>query len=58
MARKPRKGFSAQRFLTEPGPGKTCKRWPAKHTVFSQGDKADAVHYIQQGKVKLTTVSA
>lgn len=58
MARKPRTGFSAQSFLTQPGPGKTFQSWPPKHTVFSQGDKADAVYYLQDGKVKLTVVSA
>ena len=29
----------------------------AKQTIFTQGDAADAVFYIQQGKVKLTVVS-
>ena len=58
MAGQPRSGFSAQRFLTQPGPGKTFKSWPSKRTVFSQGDKADAVYYIQAGKVKLTVVSS
>ena len=58
MARKPPSGFSAQRFLAQPGHGKTVKNWPPKHTVFSQGDKADAVYFIREGKVKLTVVSA
>ena len=58
MARKPPSGFSAQLFLTEPSPGKTFRSWPPKHTVFAQGDKADAVYYLQDGKVKLTVVSA
>jgi len=58
MAQQPRSGFSAQRFLTQPGLGKTFKRWPPKHIVFSQGDKADAVYYIQAGKIKLTVVSS
>ena len=57
MARKPRLSFNSQSFLTQPGPGKTFKKWPAKHTIFSQGDKADAVYYLQEGKVKLTVVS-
>ncbi len=58
MARQPLTRFSAQRFLNRPGPGKTFKSWPAKQTVFSQGDKADAVYYLLEGKVKLTVVSA
>ena len=28
-----------------------------KHSIFSQGDAAEAVFYIQTGKVKLTVVS-
>jgi|SRR5688572_26112926 len=59
MARKPHNGFSAaQKFLTQPGSGKTFQRWSPKHTVFLQGDKADAVYYIQAGKVKLTVLSS
>jgi CRP/FNR family transcriptional regulator, cyclic AMP receptor protein len=58
MARKPRTGFSDQSFLAQPGPGKQFQSWPPKHTVFSQGDKAEAVYYLHQGKVKLTVVSS
>ena len=28
-----------------------------KQTIFTQGDTADAIFYIQQGKVRLTVVS-
>lgn len=49
MARQPRTGLSAQSFLTQLGPGKTFQSWPPKHTVFAQGDKADAVYYLQDG---------
>ena len=31
--------------------------FPKKHGVFAQGDTADAVFYVQTGKVKLTVVS-
>jgi len=30
---------------------------PKKQTIFAQGDEADAVFYIQKGKVRLTVVS-
>ena len=30
---------------------------PKKYAIFSQGDKANAVFYIQSGKVKLTVLS-
>jgi CRP-like cAMP-binding protein len=31
--------------------------YPKGHVIFSQGDAADAVFYIRQGKIKLTVVS-
>ena len=31
--------------------------FPEKQTVFAQGDPADAVFYLQTGKVRLTVVS-
>src|SRR5678816_4954913 len=49
--------FKPHTFLNEVGRGKTSLPSPNKHTVFSQGDAADAVFYIQAGKVKLTVVS-
>jgi len=35
---------------------KSCGH-PKKLTVFTQGDAADAVFYVQQGRVRLTVVS-
>jgi CRP/FNR family transcriptional regulator, cyclic AMP receptor protein len=58
MARKPRQGFNSQSFLTHTGPGKKLLRCPQKQTIFSQGDQADAVFYVQEGKVKLTVLSS
>ena len=34
--------------------GGTTKDYPKKTTVFSQGSRADAVFYVEKGKVKLT----
>jgi len=45
-------------FLTKFGTGKTSREYKDNEVVFSQGDAADAVFYIQSGKVKLTAVSA
>ena len=56
MARA-RTSFDPQLFLTKVGKGKTSLLSPKKHTIFSQGDAAEAVFYIQAGKVKLTVVS-
>jgi CRP/FNR family transcriptional regulator, cyclic AMP receptor protein len=44
-------------FLAKTGEGKTISEYRKDEVVFSQGDAADAVFYIQQGKVKLTVVS-
>ena len=52
-----RRKFSSQSFLARPGPGKTVLNCPKKYTIFSQGDKANAVFYVQAGKVKLTVLS-
>ena len=49
--------FNPQTFLTKVGRGKTSLKSPKKQVLFSQGDAADAVFYIQGGKVKLTVVS-
>jgi CRP/FNR family transcriptional regulator, cyclic AMP receptor protein len=56
MARA-RTSFDPRLFLSKVGKGKTTLQSLKKHSVFSQGDSADAVFYIQTGKVKLTVVS-
>jgi CRP-like cAMP-binding protein len=38
--------------------GKTSQVYQAEESIFSQGDVADAVFFVQTGKVKLTVVSA
>ena len=58
MARTPTPGFNSQSFLTRPGPGKKFLSCLPKQNIFSQGDHADAVYYLQKGTVKLTVLSA
>lgn len=48
---------AATTFLAKMGEGRATKVYPKNGIVFSQGDPADAVFYIQQGKVKLSVVS-
>ncbi len=50
--------FDPHVFLTKLAAGKTIRQYKGDESVFSQGDAADAVFYIQSGKVKLTAVSA
>ncbi len=49
--------FDASTFLTKIENGKSTRAYRNKQVVFSQGDAADAVFFIQSGKVKLTVVS-
>jgi CRP/FNR family transcriptional regulator, cyclic AMP receptor protein len=44
-------------FLARAGNGTTTLTFPQKHRIYSQGDAADAVFYLQAGRVKLTVVS-
>jgi CRP-like cAMP-binding protein len=57
MPQKSRQLFSPEAFLAKIGDGKTILASRRKQRIFSQGDQADAVFYIQAGKVKLTVVS-
>ena len=57
MARKRTPAFNPQTFLSKVGSGKTSLTSPKKQALYSQGDAADAVFYIQAGKVKLSVVS-
>ena len=50
--------FNPQKFLAQVGTGKTTLICPKKRVLFSQGDAADAVFYIQTGQVKLTVISS
>jgi CRP/FNR family cyclic AMP-dependent transcriptional regulator len=49
--------FDPKAFLAKVGDGKTIAKYLKDQVVFAQGDAADAVFYIQEGKVKLTVVS-
>jgi CRP-like cAMP-binding protein len=57
MVRKPPASFDPQAFLALVGSGKTILTFSKNQTIFSQGDAADAVFYVQDGKVKISVVS-
>jgi CRP/FNR family transcriptional regulator, cyclic AMP receptor protein len=57
IAGKKRHYFDPDAFLATIGEGGRFVLFPRKQTIFAQGDTADAVFYIQTGKVKLTVVS-
>jgi CRP/FNR family transcriptional regulator, cyclic AMP receptor protein len=49
--------FDPKKFLATIGEGRTEVAFLRKETIFKQGDDADAVFYVQEGKVSLTVVS-
>ncbi len=49
--------FDPETFLAKTGVGRTVVNLKKKDAAFSQGDPANAVFYIQKGKVRLTVVS-
>jgi CRP/FNR family transcriptional regulator, cyclic AMP receptor protein len=57
MATKSRPSFDPKSFLAKVGEGRGIGEYRKDAIIFSQGDPADAVFYIQSGKVKLTVVS-
>jgi CRP-like cAMP-binding protein len=49
--------FDPHTFLATIGDGRKFLAVPKKQMIFTQGDVADAVFYVQTGKVRLTVVS-
>jgi CRP/FNR family transcriptional regulator, cyclic AMP receptor protein len=56
IAKKGRE-FDPNTFLATIGEGRKNLAIPKKQVIYAQGDTADAVFFIQKGKVKLTVVS-
>jgi CRP/FNR family transcriptional regulator, cyclic AMP receptor protein len=54
---KKKPAFDQDAFLATIGKGQKTVSFARRSAIFSQGDVADAVFYIQAGKVKLTVVS-
>jgi CRP/FNR family cyclic AMP-dependent transcriptional regulator len=54
---KEKSPFDPNIFLAKVGKGRTIADYSKSEVVFSQSDRADAIFYIQKGKVKLTVVS-
>ena len=52
---KPR--FDVAAFLASAGLGRRVIQFSAKEAFFSQGDPADSVFYLQEGRAKVTVVS-
>ena len=57
LAKKTNKRFDPKVFLSTIGGGRSVTHYRPKQAIFSQGDRADAVFYIQEGKVRLSVLS-
>jgi CRP/FNR family transcriptional regulator, cyclic AMP receptor protein len=57
VAKRRKATFDPKMFLAKVGEGKTIAKYRKDQIIFSQGEAADAVFYVQHGKVKLTVVS-
>jgi CRP/FNR family cyclic AMP-dependent transcriptional regulator len=57
MTSKSPPAFDPTSFLAEANGGRRVAQYAKGQIIFSQGDPADAVFYIQDGKVKITVVS-
>jgi CRP/FNR family transcriptional regulator, cyclic AMP receptor protein len=56
-ASKTKRQFNPRTFLATIGDGRKSLTVAKRQRIFTQGDEADAVFYIQKGKVRLTVVS-
>jgi CRP/FNR family cyclic AMP-dependent transcriptional regulator len=57
MKSKGKRAFNLPVFLESFGDSKTIQEFGKKQAIFSQGETADSVMYVQQGSVKLTVVN-
>ena len=58
MVRAPTKDlFDPQAFLAKVGTGKTISVYRKDQVIFSQGEVADTIFYIQKGSVKIVVLS-
>jgi CRP-like cAMP-binding protein len=56
-ASKKQPAFDSDTFLATIGNGRKIFSFAKKKVIFAQGDGADAIFYVQKGKVRLTVVS-
>ena len=57
MPGKIKQAFEPKEFLAKVGEGKTILEFRTDEIIFAQGDVADTVFYIQNGRVKVVVIS-
>jgi CRP/FNR family transcriptional regulator, cyclic AMP receptor protein len=56
-AKKKKHPFNVETFLSTVEGGRTVARYRKNQKIFSQGERANSVFYIQEGKVKVYVIS-
>lgn len=56
-AKTNQRAFDPKAFLAKVGEGKTIVEYAKDQVVFAQGDAADTIYYIQQGRLKVVVLS-
>jgi CRP/FNR family cyclic AMP-dependent transcriptional regulator len=57
VKRKKTRSFDPDIFLATIGEGRKSLSIPKKQGIYAQGDSADSIFYVQQGKIRLVVVS-
>ncbi|MGE5163823.1 MAG: Crp/Fnr family transcriptional regulator [Sphingobacteriales bacterium] len=57
MKQRKRRPFDPEVFVNTVNGGRTLATYKKNQIIFSQGDPADAIFYIHEGKVKVTVIS-
>jgi CRP-like cAMP-binding protein len=57
MAKAKKRPFDVSDFPSKMDGGRTLQTFSKNQNVYAQGDQADAVFYIQEGKVKVCVMS-
>jgi CRP/FNR family transcriptional regulator, cyclic AMP receptor protein len=58
MARKAKRKFDPEAFLAKADGGLTITKYAKGQAVFTQGEPADSIFYIREGRVKISVISA
>jgi CRP-like cAMP-binding protein len=57
MTARKKRPFDAKVFLSTVNGGRTLVKYRRNQVIFAQGDAAEAVYYIEDGRIKVTVVS-
>jgi len=57
MGKAAKNGFNPKVFLGKVGTGKNISKFRKDQIIFAQGDSADTIFYLQEGKVKIVVTS-